>query len=97
MSTSSSKKYPTHPALPSPSVGIVMARLMELEPKKDHWWRVTCDWYVEGVTATPRHGKLHHHLGLLSHHKAEGEELCGVYHFVKRGNMFIFLPPRPHY
>ncbi|KAH9028113.1 hypothetical protein EDB85DRAFT_2074672 [Lactarius pseudohatsudake] len=66
----------------TPSVGIVAARLMELEPEKDRWRRVARDWYAEGVAGTPGHGKLHHHLGLLSR-EAEGEELRGVYHFVK--------------
>jgi protein SMG6 len=83
MSTSSSEKHPECPASPSPSVGIVAVRLIRLEPEKDRWQRVTHDWYVEGVAGTPGHGNLHHHLGLLSR-EAEGEELCGVYHFVKR-------------
>ena len=83
MSTTSSEKLPARPDSPSPSVGIVAARLMELEPEKDRWRRVARDWYAEGVAGTPGHGKLHHHLGLLSR-EAEGEELRGVYHFVKR-------------
>ena len=83
MSTGSSEKHPARPDSPSPSVGIVAARLMELEPEKDRWRRVARDWYAEGVAGTPGHGKLHHHLGLLSR-EAEGEELRGVYHFVKR-------------
>ncbi|KAH9053859.1 hypothetical protein EDB87DRAFT_1676684 [Lactarius vividus] len=82
MSTTSSEKHPARPDSPSPSVGIVAARLMELEPEKDRWRRVARDWYAEGVAGTPGHGKLHHHLGLLSR-EAEGEELRGVYHFVK--------------
>ncbi|KAH9171504.1 hypothetical protein EDB89DRAFT_1108247 [Lactarius sanguifluus] len=81
MSTGS-EKHPARPDSPSPSVGIVAARLMELEPEKDRWRRVARDWYAEGVAGTPGHGKLHHHLGLLSR-EAEGEELRGVYHFVK--------------
>jgi protein SMG6 len=83
MSTASSEQCPPRPNSPSPSVGIVAARLMELEPEKDRWRRVARDWYAEGVAGTPGHGKLHHHLGLLSR-EAEGEELRGVYHFVKR-------------
>ncbi|KAI9455599.1 hypothetical protein BJY52DRAFT_638264 [Lactarius psammicola] len=82
MSTTSSEKHPARPDSPSPSVGIVAARLMEIEPEKDRWRRVARDWYAEGVAGTPGHGKLHHHLGLLSR-EAEGEELRGVYHFVK--------------
>jgi protein SMG6 len=83
MSTRSSEKHPARPDSPSPSVGIVAARLMELEPEKDRWRRIARDWYAEGVAAMPGHGKLHHHLGLLSR-EAEGDELRGVYHFVKR-------------
>ncbi|KAI0303402.1 hypothetical protein B0F90DRAFT_1911396 [Multifurca ochricompacta] len=82
MSTTSSEKHPARPDSPSPSVGIVAARLMELEPEKDRWRRIARDWYAEGVAAHPGHGKLHHHLGLLSR-EAGGEELRGVYHFVK--------------
>jgi protein SMG6 len=83
MSTSSSEKHPARPDSPSPSVGIVAARLMELEPERDRWRRIARDWYAEGVAGLPGFGKLHHHLGLLSR-EAEGEELRGVYHFVKR-------------
>ena len=83
LSSASSEKRPIRPDSPSPSVGIVAARLMDLEPEKDRWRRVARDWYAEGVAGTPGHGKLHHHLGLLSR-EAEGEELRGVYHFVKR-------------
>jgi protein SMG6 len=83
MSTSSSEKHPAHPGSSSPRMSIVTARLMELELEKDRWRRVARDWYAEGVMGTPGHGKLHHHLGVLSR-VAEGEELRGVYHFVKR-------------
>ena len=83
MSTNSSVKHTARPNSPSPSVGIVVARLMELEPEKDRWQRVARDWYAEGVAGTPGHGKLHHHLGLLGR-EADGEELRGVYHLVKR-------------
>jgi hypothetical protein len=81
--TSSSEKHPTHPNSPTPSVGIVAARLMELEPEKDRWRRIARDWYAQVVADYPGRGKLHHHLGLLSR-EAEGEELRGVYHFIKR-------------
>ena len=68
-----------------PSVGIVAARLMELEPEKERWRQIARDWYAKGLAATPGAGKLHHHLGLLSRDKEGGEEeLRGVYHFVKR-------------
>ena len=83
MSTNSSVKHTARPNSPSPSMGIVAARLMELELKKDHWQRVAHDWYAEGVAGTPGHSKLHHHLGLLGC-KADGEELRGVYHLIKR-------------
>jgi hypothetical protein len=64
-------------------VGIIAARLMELEPEKDWWRRIARDWYTNVVAEFPGRGKLHHHLGLLSH-EAKGEELHAVYHFVKR-------------
>jgi hypothetical protein len=82
MSTTSSEKHPARPCSPTPSVGIVAARLMELEPEKDRWRRIARDWYAQVVAEVPGHGKLHHHLGLLSR-EAEGEELRAVYHFVK--------------
>ena len=83
LSTTSSEKHPARPDSPTPSVGIVAARLMELEPEKDRWRRIARDWYAHVVAEYPGRGKLHHHLGLLSR-EAEGEELRGVYHFVKR-------------
>jgi len=64
-------------------MGIIVARLMQLEPEKDRCRRIVRDWYAQVVAEYPRRGKLHHHLGLLSR-EAEGEELHGVYHFVKR-------------
>jgi protein SMG6 len=83
MSTTSSEKHPARPCSPTPSVGIVAARLMELEPEKDRWRGIARDWYAKVVAECPGRGKLHHHLGLLSR-EAEGEELRAVYHFVKR-------------
>ena len=68
---------------PTQSVDIVVARLMQLEPKKDGWWRIAHDWYAQVLTDYPGHGKFYHHLGLLSC-GAEGEELRGIYHFVER-------------
>jgi len=56
---------------------------MQLEPKKDGWWRIAHDWYAQVLTDYPGHGKFYHHLGLLSC-GAEGEELRGIYHFVER-------------
>ena len=83
MSTSSGEKHLARPDSPTPSVGIIAARLMELEPKKDCWRRITQDWYAKVVTEFPGRGNLHHHLGLLSC-EVEGEELHVVHHFVKR-------------
>jgi protein SMG6 len=68
---------------PSPSVGIVAARSMELEPEKERWRNVAREWYGAGLAEQPGTGKLHHHLGLLSR-EVEAEELRGIYHFTKR-------------
>jgi protein SMG6 len=68
---------------PSPSVGIVAARLMDVEPETERWRGIARDWYGAGLAEQPGTGKLHHHLGLLCR-EVEGEELRGVYHFVKR-------------
>ena len=83
LSTTSSENHPAHPDSPTPSVGIIAARLIELEPKKDRWQRIARDWHAHVVAEYPGRGKLHHHLGLLSR-KAEGEEMCSAYCFVKR-------------
>ena len=83
LSTSSSEEHIACPGSPTPSVGIIAARLMELKPEKDRWRRIARDWYAKVVAEFPSRGKLHHHLGLLSR-KAEGEELHAVYHFVNR-------------
>ena len=68
---------------PSPSIGVAAARLLEVEPEKERWRNIARDWYAAGIAEQPGTGKLHHHLGLLSR-DVEGEELRGVYHFVKR-------------
>jgi hypothetical protein len=68
---------------PSPSVGIAAARLMDVEPETERWRGIARDWYGAGLAEQPGTGKLHHHLGLLCR-EVEGEELRGVYHFVKR-------------
>ncbi|KAJ3717157.1 hypothetical protein C8R42DRAFT_744289 [Lentinula raphanica] len=67
---------------PSPSVGIVAARALELLPEKEQWRRIAQDWYGLGLMRLPGEGKLHHHLGLL-YREVEGEELRAIYHFVK--------------
>ena len=68
---------------PSLSIGLAAARLLEVEPEKERWRNIARDWYAAGIAEQPGMGKLHHHLGLLSR-EVEGEELRGVYHFVKR-------------
>ncbi len=75
LSTTTSEKHPARPDSPTPSV--------QLEPEKDRWRRIARDWYAQVVAEYPGRGKLHPHLGLLIC-EAEGEELRGVYHFVKR-------------
>jgi hypothetical protein len=67
----------------SPSVGVAAARLLDIEPEKERWRRIAREWYGLGLTEMPATGKLHHHLGLLSR-EVEGEELRGIYHFIKR-------------
>jgi protein SMG6 len=74
---------------PSPSVGIVAARSFEVEPEKELWRTIARDWYAAGLAEQPGTAKLHHHLGLLSR-GAEGEELKGIYHFIKR-SVYAFL------
>lgn len=71
------RKHPALPDSPTPSVGIVATRLMQIELKK-----ITRDGYAEVVAEYPGRDKLHHHLGLLSR-ETEGEELHGVYHTIK--------------
>ncbi|RDB24144.1 hypothetical protein Hypma_008825 [Hypsizygus marmoreus] len=67
---------------PSPSVGLAAARLLDVEPETERWRGIARDWYGAGLAEQPGTGKLHHHLGLLCR-EVEGEELRGVYHFVK--------------
>ncbi|KAH6907115.1 hypothetical protein BKA70DRAFT_1372313 [Coprinopsis sp. MPI-PUGE-AT-0042] len=67
---------------PSPSVRIVAARSMELEPEKERWRNIAREWYGAGLAEQPGTGKLHHHLGLLSR-EVVAEELRGIYHFTK--------------
>ncbi|KAJ6513896.1 hypothetical protein C8R47DRAFT_1092306 [Mycena vitilis] len=67
---------------PSPSIGLAAARLLDVEPERERWRCIARDWYGAGIADQPGHGKLHHHLGLLSR-EVEREELRGVYHFVK--------------
>ncbi|KAG6909451.1 hypothetical protein DXG01_000436 [Tephrocybe rancida] len=67
---------------PSPSVGIVAARQLIVEPETERWRYIARDWYGAGLAEQPGTGKLHHHLGLL-YRDVEGKDLKGVYHFVK--------------
>lgn len=78
-------EIPQHPEL-VPSVGIVAARMMELDPEKERWRQISREWYAKGLAFQPGSGKLHHHLGALSRDREAGEkeELRAVYHFVKR-------------
>jgi hypothetical protein len=83
--SSSASKKPTARIdnSPSPSVGLVAAKLLNVKPEKERWRCIARDWYALGLVDTPGTGKLHHHLGLLSREK-DGEELRAMYHFVKR-------------
>ena len=60
---------------------------MDVEPEKERWCQIAREWYGAGLTEQPGTGKLHHHFGLLER-EAEGEELRGCYHFVKRWVFF---------
>jgi len=93
--TSSSKKLPARLHSLTPGVSIITARLMELEPEKDHWQRIACDWYAHVVAEYyPGRGDLHHHLGLLSC-KAEGAQYippCQGVPDARAPELFVFLP-----
>ncbi|EIW73927.1 hypothetical protein CONPUDRAFT_160557 [Coniophora puteana RWD-64-598 SS2] len=78
---------------PTPSVGIVAARNMVVEPEKERWRCIARDWFAQGLADTPGAGKLHHHLGLLSC-EVEAEELHAVYHFYD-DTASLFNIPRP--
>jgi protein SMG6 len=76
-----------NPVLPkgnSPSVGIEAARAMELLPEREKWRNIARGWYSNGLTEYPGTGKLHHHMGFLCKEFGKGEELRGLYHFIKR-------------
>jgi protein SMG6 len=75
------------PVLPkgnSPSVGIEAARAMELPPEREMWRNIAREWYSNGLIDYPGTGRLHHHMGFLCKEFGEGEELRGLYHFIKR-------------
>jgi len=76
-----------NPVLPkgnSPSVGVEAARAMELLPEREKWRNIAREWYSNGLTEYPGSGRLHHHMGFLCKEFGEGEELRGLYHFIKR-------------
>jgi len=76
-----------NPVLPkgnSPSVGIEAARAMELLPEREKWRNIAREWYSNGLIEYPGSGRLHHHMGFLCKEFGEGEELRGLYHFIKR-------------
>jgi len=84
-----------NPILPkgnSPSVGVEAARAMELLPEREKWRNIAREWYSNGLIEYPGTGRLHHHMGFLCKEFGEGEELRGLYHFIKR-----YIPglPRP--
>ena len=87
-SSTMSKKPTVRVELPSHSVSLTAARLLDVKPEKERWRGIARDWYTPGLADTPGTGKLYHHLGLLSWDK-DGEELQSVYHFVKRYTFLI--------
>lgn len=89
-----------NPVLPkgnSPSVGIEAARAMELLPERDKWRNIAREWYSNGLVEYPGTGRLHHHMGFLCKEFGEGEELRGLYHFIKRYATALPEPTAPVY
>lgn len=85
------------PVLPkgnSPSVGIEAARAMELPPEREMWRKIAREWYSNGLIEYPGAGGLHHHMGSLCKEFGEGEELRGLYHFIKRYALSSLNLPR---
>ena len=85
-----------NPVLPkgnSPSVGIEAARAMELLPEREMWRNIAREWYSNGLINYPATGRLHHHMGFLCKEFGEGEELRGLYHFIKRYALCFLDPP----
>ena len=85
-----------NPVLPkgnSPSVGIEAARAMELLPERAMWRNLAREWYSNGLIEYPGTGRLHHHMGFLCKEFGEGEELRGLYHFIKRYALYTPHPP----
>lgn len=70
------------------SIGV--AALGDWECEEQEIWRATAkDWYSKGLAESPRTGRLHHHLALLS----KGDELRTLYHYAKRcaSDISLFL------
>ena len=89
-----------NPVLPkgnSPSVGIEAARAMELLPEREKWRNIAREWYSNGLIEYPGTGRLHHHMGFLCKEFGEGEELRGLYHFIKRYALRLTGPVSPAY
>ena len=93
MSTNSSVKHTTRPNSPSPSMGIVAARLMELEPEKDRWQRVARDWYAEGVAGSPGLASCTTIWDSLA--TRQMARSCVVSTTSLRGDVSIYLTPGP--
>ncbi|GAA6058922.1 hypothetical protein JCM10212_002874 [Sporobolomyces blumeae] len=62
------------------SIGQAALNDWDLE-EQETWREMAKDWYAQGVSESPGTGRLQHHLALLS--KGEGDELKGLYHYVK--------------
>ena len=41
---------------PTPSVGVVAARMMQVEPEKECWRGIAKEWYAHGIADTPGAG-----------------------------------------
>ncbi|CEQ41277.1 SPOSA6832_02989, partial [Sporobolomyces salmonicolor] len=82
---SNSKADPTRPTRPNrreDAASIGQAALNDWDLEEQETWReMAREWYAQGVSETPGTGRLQHHLALLS--KGEGDELKGLYHYVK--------------
>ncbi|GAA5868110.1 hypothetical protein JCM1840_006144 [Sporobolomyces johnsonii] len=73
---------PTRPTRREDAASIGQAALNDWDLEEQETWReMAREWYAQGVSETPGTGRLQHHLALLS--KGEGDELKGLYHYVK--------------
>ncbi|GAA6008826.1 hypothetical protein JCM10207_001737 [Rhodosporidiobolus poonsookiae] len=62
----------------APSIGLAALGDWDLE-EQETWRESAREWYALGVGENPGTGRLQHHLALLS----KGDEVRGVYHYVK--------------